>query len=224
MSSFAKSVAFLLAGLLATSVAAEKATDPKAKKPVSKEAGDKKAKKKPEAKEPDKDKKTEPEDPDAPPKPLEVPMPNGRDAKGVKLPIRNAQGKMTLRYLIGVAKKVDDTHLEMTDLQVETYNDEGEHEMTMDLPTSVMDLPTWVITAYKPVRIKREDFELTGNTMIFNTLTKQGGLGGNVKMVIEHLFDEPEKAPEAKPEKFTPAPYPTLPPAAAPATPATLPK
>ena len=209
MSSFAKIVAVALAGLLATTmvVAVAKAADAKAKKPESKESGDKKAKK-------DKDKSKAPEDPDAPPRPFEVPMPNGRDAKGIKLPVRNAQGKLTLRYTIGKATKVDDTHLEMSELQVETFDENGEHEMTMDLPTSVMDLANWVITAYQPVKIEREDFVLTGNTMIFNTRTKQGGLGGNVRMLINNLFDEPESKPDDKkpdgktPAAATPAPEP----------------
>lgn len=199
MSSFAKTLAVALASLLATAIvfAADKAGDAKAKKPESKESADKKGKKE-KAKEAEKAKPKEPEDPNAPPRPFEVPMPNGRDAKGVKLPVRNADGKLTLRYTIGVAKKVDDTHLEMSDLQVETFDENGEHEMTMDLPTSVMDLASWVITAYHPVKIKREDFELTGETMIFNTRTRQGGLGGNVKMIIYNLFDDDDAKPDDK--------------------------
>jgi hypothetical protein len=205
MSSFAKTLAVVLAGLLTTVivVAADKAGDAKAKKSESKESADKKGKKdkdkakeKPQAGE--KDKPKAPEDPDAAPRPFEVPMPNGRDAKGIRLPVRNAEGKLTLRYTIGMAKKVDDTHLEMSELQVETFDENGEHEMSMDLPTSVMDLSTWVITSYKPVKIKRDDFELTGETMIFNTRTKQGGLGGNVKMVIYNLFDDADAKPDDK--------------------------
>lgn len=196
MSSFAKPLAVLLAGLLATSMAADKPVDPKAKKPDTKESTEKKGKKG-KASEADKAKKKAEEDPDAPPKPFEVPMPTGRGATGIKIPYRNTEGKLTLRYTIGKATKVDESHMEMSDLTVETFDENGDPELTMDLPTSTMDLTTWVITAYQPVKIKRDDFELTGNTMIFNTRTKQGGLGGNVHMLIYNLFDEPEKAPDA---------------------------
>src|SRR5262245_55591291 len=196
MSSFVKTSSVVLAVMAATVllVAADKAGDAKARKPATKESGDKKGKEKEKQKENEKDKKKQPDDPESP-RPFDVPLPNGRDAKGIKIPIRNPEGKLTLRYTIGVAKKVDDTHLEMSELQVETFDSNGEHEMTMDLPTSVMDLTTWVITAYQPVKIERDDFVLTGNTMIFNPLTKQGGVGGGARMIINNLFEEPESAP-----------------------------
>jgi hypothetical protein len=199
MSSFVKLVALLSCGLLATAAGAEKPEGDKSKKSSTKEAASKKGKdKKPEKKG---------EDPNAP-KPIEVPMPNGRDAKGLKIPYRDEDGKLKMRFDIGVARKIDDNTVEMSDLQIQTYDDEGEHEMTIDLPTSTLDLTTSVLTTYKAVTIKREDFELHGNTMIFNTRTKQGGLGGNVKMVIYDIKNETSATPAA------PAPV-----AEAPATP-----
>ncbi len=78
----------------------------------------------------------------------------------------------------------------MTDLQIETFNEQGEHEMQIDMPTSVLNTDTSVITTNHHVTIRRADFELTGEAMIFNTRTKQGGLGGNVHMLIYNLEDE----------------------------------
>ncbi len=179
MSSFAKLVAVLLASLLVTAVAAEKTGDEKSKKSGSKEPGDKKSKK-----------KDAPADEDSGPKAIQVPMPNGRDAKGLKIPYFDSEGKLQMRFDIGVAKKIDDHHVEMSELQVETFDADGVSEMVMDLPTSVLDLTTSVITAQKQVTIKRADFEITGNTMTFNTKTKQGGLGGRVRMLIYNLENE----------------------------------
>ena len=199
MTSFVKLVALFSSGLLATAAAAEKPAGEKSKKSSAKESAGKKDRKDKKA---DKD-----EDPNAP-KAIEVPMPNGRDAKGLKIPYRDEDGKLKMRFDIGVAKKIDDNTVEMSDLQIQTYDDEGEHEMTIDLPTSTLDLTTSVLTTYKAVTIKREDFELHGNTMIFNTRTKQGGLGGKVKMVIYDIQKETSATPAA------PAPV-----AGAPATP-----
>ena len=78
----------------------------------------------------------------------------------------------------------------MGDLQIETFDDEGESEMTIDLPTSILDLSTRVITTKTHVRIRREDFEIEGETMEFNTETRQGKLGGNVRMLIYNLSNE----------------------------------
>lgn len=192
MSSFVKPAALLLAGLLATAVAAEKPADAKPKKSDGKdqpkdEKGDKKKK--------DKKKDKPAEDPNAPPKAIDVPMPNGRDAKVLNIPYRDGDGKLKMRFIIGVATKVDDNHVDMSDLQIETFDDDGNHEMNIDLPTSTLDLTTSVITAHKPVTIKREDFELHGETMIFNTKTKQGGLGGRVRMLIYDLDNETDQNP-----------------------------
>ncbi len=184
MSSSAKLVAVFFASLLVTAVAAEKTGGENSKKSGSKEMHDKKEKK-----------GKSPED-GSEPKSIQVPMPNGRDAKGLKIPYFDSEGKLQMRFDIGVAKRIDDDHVEMSKLQVETFDDAGEREMVMDLPTSVLNLTTSVITADHPVTIKRVDFEITGATMTFNTKTKQGGLGGRVRMLIYNL--ENETAPPPK--------------------------
>lgn len=177
MSSFVKLFAIFSAGLLTVGVAAEKSGDQKSKKPKETEKKDgKKEAKKPKA--------------DEPAKEIDVPIPKDHDAIGLNIPYRDENGKLKMRFIIGVAKRIDEKHIEMSQLQVETFDEQGEREMSMDLPTSVLDVTTSVITAQKQVTIRREDFELTGETMTFNTKTKQGGLGGNVRMLIYNLENE----------------------------------
>ncbi len=185
MSSFAKLATVFLCSLLATAVAAEKPEGEKSKKSGSREERDRKGKEKTDA-------------PDEP-KAIQVPMPNGRDAKGLKIPYFDGEGKLQMRFDIGVAKRIDDNHVEMSELQVETFDEAGEREMVIDLPTSVLDLTTSVITANRPVKIQRDDFEITGETMTFNTKTKQGGLGGRVRMLIYNLETEMHPTPKTAP-------------------------
>ena len=189
MTSFAKFVAVFAVGLLTMGAMVVKSADDKPKKSDSKEGGAKKAKK-------DKDKKKSEEE-----KVIDIPMPEGKDAKGLKIPYRDEQGKLQMRFTIGVARRIDESHVEMADLQVETFDDAGEPEMTIDLPTSVLNLKTSVLTTNQAVKIQRDDFEITGNSMTFNTKTKQGGLGGKVRMLIYNLADqttETPKTPEPK--------------------------
>jgi hypothetical protein len=188
MTSFAKFVAVFSAGLLTMGAMVVKGADDKPKKSDSKESGDKKAKK---------EKKKSEED-----KAIDVPMPEGKDAKGLKIPYRDENGKLQMRFTIGVARRIDESHVEMSQLQVETFDEAGEPEMTIDLPTSVLDLKTSVLTTNQAVKIQRDDFEITGNTMIFNTKTKQGGLGGKVRMLIYDLADQTAETP-AIPEPKT---------------------
>ena len=189
MTSFAKFVAVFAVGLLTMGAMVVKSADDKPKKSDSKEGGAKKAKK-------DKDKKKSEEE-----KVIDIPMPEGKDAKGLKIPYRDEQGKLQMRFTIGVARRIDESHVEMAELQVETFDDAGEPEMTIDLPTSVLNLKTSVLTTNQAVKIQRDDFEITGNSMTFNTKTKQGGLGGKVRMLIYNLADqttETPKTPEPK--------------------------
>jgi hypothetical protein len=190
MRSFVKLVAVLAVGLVAAAGAfAQKADDDKSKDKDAKESGAKKGKK---------DKKSnKPADPAAPQKAIDVPVPKGHDAKGLKIPYFGSDGKLQMSFNIGVASRLDDNHMQMTDLQIETFNDDGEHEMAIDLPTSVLDLTTSVISTKKHVTIRRDDFELTGETMEFNTRTKQGGLGGNVRMLIYNLEAETSGSSES---------------------------
>lgn len=196
MTSFAKFVAVFTASLVTMGAMVVKSADEKPQKSDSKEPGEKKAKK-----DKDKPKKTDDE------KAIDIPMPEGKDAKGLKIPYRNEEGKLQMRFTIGVARRIDESHVEMSQLQVETFDEAGEPEMTIDLPTSVLDMKTSVLTANQAVKIQRADFEITGNTMIFNTKTKVGGLGGKVRMLIYDLVNEAGENATTTPET-TPAPEP----------------
>jgi len=180
MISFVKFVAVFLAASIATAALAAKNDGDATPKPDAKEAGGKKSKDGSDAK----------TDDDTPPRKMDVPVPKGHDAKGLTIPYFDNTGKLEMKFVIAVASRIDDNHLRFTDLQIETFNEQGEHEMAIDLPTSIFDTDTSVITTDKHVKITRSDFELTGETMIFNTKTKLGGLGGRVRMLIYNLADE----------------------------------
>jgi lipopolysaccharide export system protein LptC len=72
-------------------------------------------------------------------------------------------------------------------LQVETFDEAGEKEMLITLPTSILDLNTRVLTSKSNVTIKRSDFEVTGDSMEFDTKTKNGRIEGRVRMLIYNL-------------------------------------
>ncbi len=133
---------------------------------------------------------------------IAVPVPPGHDAKGLVIPMRNEAGQMQMRFTMEIGKRTDVNHMEMTTLLIETFDDEGKEEMTINLPQSRLDLNTRVISTESGVLIKRSDFELTGKSMVFNTETKAGHVGGKVRMLIYNLDDEtnakPKETPRAK--------------------------
>ena len=132
---------------------------------------------------------------------MTLPLIEGHDAKGLKIPYFDARGNLQMVFTIGVASRLDPDHVKMADLQVETFGDDGEREMTIELPASVLDLNTRVLSSKTPVTIRRDDFEITGQSMEFNTKTKQGELAGNVRMLIFDLEGEAAPAPAVQPQQ-----------------------
>ena len=125
-----------------------------------------------------------------PPK-LSFPVPIGHDSKGLKLPTFWPDGStLKMVFNIGTGTRIDEENVDMQDTSVQTYKEDGSPEMDIALPVAAFNLKTRVISTKQRVVITREDFELTGNTMEFNTETRAGTLGGGVKMTIYNLDAE----------------------------------
>src|SRR5688500_18068413 len=118
---------------------------------------------------------------------MSLPIPKGHDSKGLKIPYYGPDRKLQMTFTIGVASRLDDDHVRMNDLQVETFDENGAKEMVITLPTSVLDLSTRVLSGKSSITIKRSDFEITGDAMEFDTKTKSGRVEGRVRMLIYNL-------------------------------------
>jgi hypothetical protein len=185
MSWFRKAFTALAAVALASSVFAAKKDEEPVKKEKTKDAAGKKGKT-PATEEPDQKSK------------MSVPLPVGHDAKKLTIPYRDNSGKLQMRFVMELGRRIDADHLAMTKLQIQTFDDAEAEEMSIDLPESLLDLNTRVITTKSGVTIKREDFVITGKTLEFNTETKQGRLAGKVQMTIFNLENETNPESEAK--------------------------
>jgi Lipopolysaccharide-assembly, LptC-related len=145
---------------------------------------------------PKKSAKKDDDKPGKEPTKLAFPVPIGHDSKGLKLPSFGPDGKLKMVFNIGVATRVDEENVNMQETQVQTFQEDGSPEMDIALPASSFNLTTRVISTKQRVVITRQDFELTGNTMEFNTETRAGKLGGGVKMTIFNLDTETTDAAE----------------------------
>jgi Lipopolysaccharide-assembly, LptC-related len=113
-----------------------------------------------------------------------VPLPVGHEAKGLVLPDYDLRGALSNRFVAGIAKRLDDDHLQMRDLKMTTYSAQQKPDLQIQMSNSVLDLKTKVISTKERTTVRRSDFEIAGDTMQFNTTTRQGTMSGNVKMVI----------------------------------------
>lgn len=206
MISFAKHIAVLTAAFIATTALADKSQDdnstkPDGKdKPTTKDSGKKKKDKKPK---PDQSQ-------DTGPKKVDIPVIKDHPSYGLSIPYFDGTGKRQMNFKIAVATRLDDSHVELKDMTIETFNEQGQHEMQIDLPVSVFDNDKSAVTTQTHVMITRADFTLEGQAMIFYTRTQQGGLAGNVHMVIFNLKDQAsgeggdaEKTKEKEPQGAT---------------------
>lgn len=116
---------------------------------------------------------------------IELPVPIGHDVKGLRLPVRNDQGKMDMQFDVETARRIDDQNIEMHTAVIQTYNQQTEKpDAKIYLKDSEMNLDTELITTKDPVKITREDFLLTADSGRFNSKTRQGVVYGHIDLVI----------------------------------------
>lgn len=115
---------------------------------------------------------------------IDVPIPEGQDARGLKIPIYGERGKLTMTLQIKRAEKIDKARMLMEGAEVETFDEEGKRDLRINLPKSIINLETRVVTSDDPVSIEREDFTLTGDSMEFSMKNRSGKLTGKIRMLI----------------------------------------
>ena len=127
--------------------------------------------------------------PKARPKPEEgvtnIPIAAGHDAKGLVLPDFDLKGHLRGKLQAGLTKRLDDEHVEFTGVKFTPFIPETETpDLEIIMSTSVFNLKTQVLNSSERTTVKRSDFEITGDKMQFEMLTRKGTLAGNVKMVV----------------------------------------
>jgi hypothetical protein len=128
---------------------------------------------------------------------IDIPIPVGHDAKGLRLPMRNEQGKMQFLLDVERVRRVDQANVEMHNSTIQTYDDQtGAPSAKIQMINSVMNTETNVVTTHDPVVVTRDDFTLTGDAAVFNTKTRQGKVIKNIKLIIYNRDELTKKTPE----------------------------
>jgi len=125
-----------------------------------------------------------------------IPLTIGHEAKGLVLPSYDLQGHLLGRFEAATAARIDENHVRFTDLKLVTYDAQEKIDFNVEMADAVLNLETRVIDSPKRTKIKRADFEIAGDTVKFNTVTRQGTLTGKVHMTI--FNDKEITGPAAK--------------------------
>jgi hypothetical protein len=124
-----------------------------------------------------------------------VPLPIGHDAKGLVLPDFDGEGRLRGRFEAGTAHRIDQEHIGFQHLKITTYTPESQPDLQIGMRTSVLDLKTRILSSQDRTTIQRSDFNIAGDSVVFDTNARTGRLIGNVKMVItdkSHLTAKPD--------------------------------
>ena len=81
------------------------------------------------------------------------------------------------------ARKLDAERIEFENLKIDAYSDDDK-KIYVELPRSIFNLTTRILTSESRVLIRREDFELVGDAGEFHTKNRFAKILGNVKMTI----------------------------------------
>jgi hypothetical protein len=110
---------------------------------------------------------------------IDLPVPIGEPVKGIKIPQYDEEGKMTFCLTAETAKKLDDHQVELGQLKVQ-FNEKEDKEIVVEIPHSILNLDTKILSADSETVIHRQDFEIVGQHAIFDTLSREGSFKGHV--------------------------------------------
>ena len=90
------------------------------------------------------------------------------------------------------AQKLNEQQVELHKLKVQ-FDDKEEKEIIVEIPHSILNLETKILTADSETVIRREDFEIVGATAVFDTLARQGTFKGRVHASFRKgaMIDQP---------------------------------
>ena len=127
----------------------------------------------------------------------DVPLTEGHDAKGLVLPDFDVLGHLRGKLQAGVTRRLDSENIEFQGVKFTTFIPETEKpDLEISMDKSTFNLKTQILTSNVRSTVKRTDFEVAGDTMKFEMLTRQGTLAGNVKMIVRGKARTPGNEPE----------------------------
>lgn len=123
-------------------------------------------------------------------------LPIGEKNIDVKIPsFRDGVPSSTVRA--DSMTRLDTENMAMERMDIRMYGKTHEQDVRVQLVTALYHMPSQILSSDQRSRVSREDFDLQGDSMIFDTRTGQGKMVGNVRMVI---FDADSLTPQKKKE------------------------
>ncbi|HEY2572973.1 MAG TPA: hypothetical protein VGH65_02850 [Verrucomicrobiaceae bacterium] len=110
-------------------------------------------------------------------------LPLGQKNRDVKIPsFRDGNPSSFIRA--ATMTRLDGEKMDMERLDIRMYGPTEDRDLRIMLPTATYHMETEVLSSEDRSRISRTDFDLQGDTLIFDTRTQQGKMTGHIHMII----------------------------------------
>jgi len=83
-----------------------------------------------------------------------------------------------------VVTRIDDNRLEAENMTINLYGAEAKEDVEITLPSATYHMTHQILRSDERSKVSRADFDLEGDSLIFDTMTSQGRMTGNVRMTI----------------------------------------
>jgi len=125
-------------------------------------------------------------------------IPLGVENTGAVLPSFDPTGRRTSLMTADVVRRVDGERLYAEGFVFEQFNTDPAKNLRIDLSTAFYNMTSSTLRSTQRGKVSRQDFEIEGDNLIFDTTTNRGLMKGNIRMVI---FDTRAKSSEEKPTR-----------------------
>ena len=110
-------------------------------------------------------------------------LPLGQKNKDVNIP-SFTDGQPTSIMNAKTMTRMDEENMFMERMDIRMFGETREQDLHVELRTGNYHMESQVLSSQQRSRVSRADFELEGDTMIFDTRTQQGKMTGHVEMTI----------------------------------------
>lgn len=116
---------------------------------------------------------------------IDLPAPVGQDMKGITIPQYDPEGRLTMRFSAETARKIDEHQVDLNALTIEFFEKDGK-DITVAVPHGIFNLETKILSSDNKTSIKREDFDVVGESATFDTAKRFGTMQGHVHTEIRN--------------------------------------
>lgn len=120
---------------------------------------------------------------------VSIPVAQGQDVLGLRIPHFNENGELVLQIASEVARRIDQENVEMENMRIEFY-DEDRQKMEIRLAKSRFNMESRILTSDTPATIARTDFTIEGDSLEFDLAEQVGTMHGDVTMTIHPTENE----------------------------------